>query len=187
MNENALKDEFLAFREECIWAKCCYNTYTALYEDTEETRELLSRIANIFFHDLNKILIEYCWLQFCKLTDQATSCGRDNLTIKYLNNQLESAGLLTSDIIAFSSQIEKYRKILSNGRNRLVSHLDKETVLAKRIEGAHQPENVHNFFHSLQLYCDAVGNALGSGPLDFYCSPEAGDVIDLIRKLKATE
>ena len=58
MSNDELKTAFLAFREQCIWLRCCYNTYSTLYESGVETRKLLSSTANIFFGDLNKILVE---------------------------------------------------------------------------------------------------------------------------------
>lgn len=119
--------EFLAFRDQCIWLRCCYNTYNALYESTPETIELLSKVATIFFGDLNKILIEYCWLQICKITDPAQTKGRDNLTVAYINSKIEAMGLISDEIRQYSNSINEYRNVLNTGRNRLVTHLDKET------------------------------------------------------------
>ncbi|MCH7936298.1 MAG: hypothetical protein IH994_04290 [Proteobacteria bacterium] len=87
-----LQQSFSAFREECIWLRCCYNTYAALYESDQEVLEALSSTANIFFGDLNKIFIEYIWLQACKITDPAKSSGRDNLTVKYMDEALLDSG-----------------------------------------------------------------------------------------------
>lgn len=46
--------------------------------------------------------------------------------------------------------------------------------------GEHDSDEVGAFFENLQKYCDAVGNAIGVGPLDFRFAPGKGDVLDLI-------
>ncbi len=80
MSADELQRSFIAFRNECIWLRGCYNTFAALYESGSEVKEVLSAAASSFFSDLNRILLEYCWLQVCKITDPANSSGRDNLT-----------------------------------------------------------------------------------------------------------
>lgn len=183
-----VKTTFLEFREQCIWLRCCYNTYSTLYESGAETIELLSNAANIFFGDLHKILIEYGWLQVCKITDPAktkTRLGyRDNLTVKYIDALLSDKGLMTNEIRQYSTYIHNYRKLLKPGRNWVISHLDKETILTGKPVGEHSHKEIEDFFDNLQKYADAVGNVIGVGPLDFRVTVGPGDVTDLIMKLK---
>ncbi len=183
MNNNIAKI-FFAFREQCIWLRCCYNTYATLYESGPQTKEVLSKTANIFFHDLNIILIEYCWLQMCKVTDPAKTIGNDNLTIKHINGLLDNMGIMTDEIRQHSGKIHEYRNIIEQARHKVISHLDKDTILAGKDIGEHSPEAVNDFFVNLQRYVDAVGILLGIGPLDFSVTVGKGDVIDLISKLK---
>lgn len=176
--------DFLEFREQCIWLRCCYNTYVKLFESGPETEQLLKNVAAIFFHDLNNILIDNIWLQICKLTDPAMSMGRKNLTVKHINNLLESSNLMNDEIITFSENIMKCRSLIKEGRNRLISHLDRESVLNDKPIGEHKKEDDILFFDSLQGYCDSVGIVIGVGPLDFSGTPGPGDVVDLLKKLK---
>lgn len=184
MRDLELQKEFLAFREQCIWFRSCYNTYHKLFETGEATTKLLSKVAPLFFTDLNIILIEYCWLQICKLSDPASSFGRDNLTINYLNKKLLSAGLITSEIIDYTKKIETYRGFINTGQNRLVSHLDEETVLTGGFVDEHSYADVEKFLCHLQKYVDAVGEVVGVGPLDFSGTAGPGDVTELLMKLK---
>lgn len=62
-----LRELFVAFRDGFIWLRICYNTFTTLFDD-DETLDLLERSASIFFHDLNRVLQEYCYLHACKMT-----------------------------------------------------------------------------------------------------------------------
>lgn len=184
MSADELQRSFIAFRKECIWLRCCYNTYAALYESDSEVREVLSAAASLFFSDLNRILIEYCWLQICKITDPAKSSGRDNLTVENINASLRESGLMTDEICHHSQCLRHYRKLINKGRNRLVSHLDKDSVMKGVDIGEHDETDVIRFFECLQGYVDVVGNAVGVGPLDFRSTAGRGDVLDLITKLR---
>jgi hypothetical protein len=175
---------FLAFREQCIWLRCCYNTYSVLYESGGETKEVLEASAKAFFADLNLLLIEYCLLQVCKITDPTDSQGRANLTVENLNDALRDAELMTDEISNFSNGLLRYRDLVKKVRNRLISHLDKETILAGVPLGEHNQEEVTAFFESLFGYVDAVGIAVGVGPLDFRTTAGPGDVLDLIQTLR---
>lgn len=184
MNTDELKRSFLAFREHCIWLRCCYNTHAALYESGPEVREILSAAANIFFGDLNRILIEYCLLQMCKITDPSKSRSRENLTVEYINSLLKSSSLITDEISRHSDGLRHYRNLIEEGRHRLVAHLDKESVMNGVPIGEHDQKDIAAFFENLQGYVDAVGIAVGVGPLDFQVTAGSGDVIDLINALR---
>lgn len=180
-----LREAFLAFREQCIWLQTCYNIYAVLFESDQSTKEILSGTAQLFFGDLNLILIEYCLLQVCKLTDPPRSNGRDNLTVKYLNGLLDAENLLTTEITAASDGLENYRNLIKDGRNRIISHADKETLLTDLVLAGHTRSDVHTFFENLYKYVDAVGIAVGDGPLDFRTTSGPGDALDLLRYLRA--
>jgi len=182
-----LKEEFLQFREQCIWLRCCYNTYCELYESDDQVKELMEKVAVHFFMDLNKILIDYVQLQMCKVTDPAQSFGKDNLTVKYFICKLEEFDLLTEEIDKLSNSIAEYRDILNGGRNKIISHLDKETVMNDLVLGEHDVEKVYQFFDDLQQYTDAVGKVLGVDPTDYTTCAGRGDVLDLIQYLQVRD
>jgi hypothetical protein len=188
MTQDEIQRVFLAFREECIWLRICYNTYKALYESGQEILDAISETAPIFFYDLNIILTDYVILQICKITDPPETiikkCRRPNLTVQYLNHLLEGGDLLTNEIRRYSENLHTYREKVKAARNRLIAHLDANAVMNGKPIGEHEKEDVEKFFDSLQEYADAVGNAVGVGPLDFRTIPGRGDAIDLIRKLR---
>lgn len=182
--EDETRRRFLAFREECIWLRCCYNTYTTLYESGSDVLQTLSKTASIFFHDFNMILIDYCILLICRITDPAKSFGRDNLTVQHLNSLLRERGVFNDEICRYSKDLHAYREKVKPVRDRLIAHRDADSVMNGKPLGNHEKEDVEKFFDSLQEYADAVGNAIGEGPLDFRTIPGPGDAIDLIRKLR---
>jgi hypothetical protein len=185
MSTSHLKDTFLVFREQCIWLQTSFNTYAALYESGESTHRVMSATAPLFFHDLNLILVEYCLLQVCRLTDPPRTSGHENLTVKHINELLMAKGKLTPEISAASDALTHYRSLIQDSRNWIISHADKHTLLAGLPIGQHAREEVATFFENLYRYVDAVGHAVGVGPLDFRTTSGSGDVLDLLRSLKA--
>ena len=145
---------------------------------------MLRRVAPLFFEDLNSILQEYFFLQVRKITDPAKTMGRDNLTVQNINEDLVSAGLMTQEILTLSKRILAYRNIVSNISNRVVAHADKETAFRPDFVGAHSERELESFMADMHSYTDAVGIALGVGPLDYRTQAGPGDVLDLVRALK---
>jgi hypothetical protein len=175
---------FNAFREQCIWLRNCYNIYRLLYEGGERTDAALRASAILFFRDLNVILIDYVLLQVCRITDPPQSKGRPNLTVAQIDSRLRAAGQMTDVIARRSDGLIRYRSIVNDARNKLVSHADLKSILSGPTVGAHTKEEVDRFFEDLQEYCDEVGRAMGAGPLDFRTQSGPGDVLDLIRVLR---
>lgn len=178
-----LEKTFLTFREQCIWLQICYNTQIALFDSGEKTTEVLASAAPRFFQDLNLILVEYCLLQVCRLTDPPQSSGNDNLTVKHINVLLKSEGLLTSEISVAADGLARYRSLINDSRNWIITHADKRTLLDGLPIGKHSEADVSAFFENLYRYVDSVGIAIGVGPLDFRTTSGAGDALDLVRKL----
>ena len=179
-----LQKTFEAFREQCIWLRCCFNTFQDLYETDDETSELLHSTAAHFFHDLNEILREYVILQVCKLTDRAETNGHANLSVEGMNADLCRYGLMTDEIRGHASELLRYREIVKDSRNKIISHLDRKAILDGLPIGEHSAEEVSCFFENLQKYADAVGIGVGVGPSDFQSARGKGDVLDLIMTLK---
>ena len=185
MTTSELEKIFVAFREQCIWLRRCYDMYCALYESNDRTKKILTASALWFFHELNIILTEYFPLQVCKITDPAeTAAGRKNLTVDGLNIELRERGLMTEEISEYSASLSRYRELVKEPRNKIIGHLDLETVLNDVPIGGHKKEDVIEFFENLQGYCNAVGIAVGVGPSDFRTTSGPGDALDLIKVLK---
>ena len=178
------QDEFIAFRESCIWLQNCFNTFQHLYDSGPETEATLQRTASLFFADLNSILQEYFFLQVRKITDPASSHGRENLTLKNINAALVRTDLMTQEVSALTDAILSYRGLTSDLSNRVVAHADKTTALCPGLVGAHSETELQSFMANIRAYTDAVGIALGVGPLDYKTQAGSGDVLDLIKALK---
>ena len=177
-------ESFLALRQECVWVQSCFNTFCALFESGEETSTVLQQAAPAFFQEINLILLEHFVLQVCRITDPASSNGRENLTIKNLNQALAKEGIFSTHIAEQSERIHKYRSLVVDARNQIVSHADKAKILSRTESDPHARSDVKDFFAGLYKYVDLVGEALGVGPLDFTYTGSEGDVEALVSCLK---
>ena len=101
-----------------------------------------------------------------------------------MNAELCNSGLMTTDIDGYAAELLRYREYVKDARNKIISHLDRKTIIAGLPIGEHPEEEVPRFFDNLQRYADAVGDAVGVGPSDFQSVRGKGDVLDLIKVLK---
>lgn len=181
---NSVVDVFVAFRERCMWLESCYTTFASLYESGEERRDLLGLIAPGFFVEHNQVLQQHCILQACKLTDPAEMRGKKNLTLNYVNTMLRAANLLTPEIEALSAKMALYRELVLDSRHWIISHHDLEATMLGVPVGAHEREDWTVFLESMYRYTDAVGEAVGVGPLDYRRCAGPGDANDLLKHLR---
>ena len=179
-----LQEEFIVFRESCIWLQNCFNTFQELYDSDPQTEAALKKTASAFFQDLHEILQEYFFLQVRRITDPVATCGHANLTVKTINQSLQENRASTDEIEKLSKQLNSYRELTSDISNKVVAHADKATAISRKLVGAHSAIEMKSFMSAIQQYTDLVGIALGVGPLDYRTQAGPGDVVDLIKVLK---
>lgn len=179
-----MEAEFISFCNQCIWLQNCFNIFSDLYDSGEDTEIALRKTAAWFFADLNKILQEYVLLQMRKITDPEKNRKRINLSVEHINARLAEEGLLTKEIEGISAEIHAYRRLIDDAVNRVVAHNDKEILIANELMGVHSDVALESFMANMRSYTDAVGEAIGVGPLEYKTQRSFGDVLDLIRVLK---
>ncbi len=178
-----VKTAFVAFRDECIWLRTCYDTFHALFGGNEETDRVLKRVAPVFFTDLNVMMVEYWFMVASRITDPSRTMSRENLTVRNLLEGLREHGVCTPEIEATATALQDYRDLIQDARNKLVSHADKAAFLGKKALGGHHEGALLKFLQDLQSFNDLFGEAVGEGPLDFSGTSGPGDAYDLIRAL----
>ena len=173
-----------AFREECVWARSIRTHFADLFETNEDRRGLLSEVANIFFHDLNFILIEYILLQQCKLTDPASS-GKDksNLTSNYIL-ELDWSDETKQILSVTNAELMAFREKVINARRKLIAHLDLRTRLQPFGLGEFSKAEEDKFWIALQAFVNAAHAEAIGGPYDINATMVEGDVASLVHALK---
>ncbi len=173
-----------AFCDECVWVRSIRTHFADLFETNTDRTALLSDVANIFFHDINLILIEYILLQQCKLTDPASS-GKDknNLTTNFIWSMdwsEETGKILRSK----NTELMKFQKLIIDARHKLVSHLDLKSRLQSIGLGNFSKEDEANFWRALQEFINAAHAEMIGGPYDINAAMQEGDVASLIHALR---
>ena len=187
MTQDALQEEFIKLRNEAIWLRQTVNTFNDLFDSGPETERILNESAALFFADLNRMMQEYAILLVCRLIGPAESFRRANLSTQRFTKLMRNEGRLTPEIERLDASLNAYGELLKPARNKIVAHSDLEVHVNSTALGAHGEDVMVEFFENLQAYFDAVGNAIGVGPLDFRHAPGPGDVIDLVRKLNEAD
>ena len=184
-NTHSAAEVFLALRERCMWLDACNTTFQVLYESGDERKDVMGRTAPAFFMQHNQVLQQHCILQACKLTDPAEMRGgKKNLTFDYLNSMLRAAALMTDEIEMLTNEMASYRKLVLESRHWIISHHDLDATMRGEPVGAHEKGDWLAFLDNMCRYTDAVGIALGVGPLDYRAGTGPGDAEDLIRHLR---
>lgn len=88
------------------------------------------------------------------------------------------------DISNISKSLLEYGQKLLPARHKRIAHFDRKHHISKTVLGETTEDELENFLINIQHYCDAVGRAIGLGPLDFTSSSCIGDVNDLLRILR---
>ena len=185
--QDAIQEGFIKLRNEAIWLRQTVNTFNDLFDSGPETERILNESAALFFADLNRMMQEYAILLVCRLTGPAESFRKANLSTQRLTKLMHNERRLTPEIERLDASLTAYGELLKPARNKVVAHSDLEAHVNSTALGAHGEEVMVEFFENLQAYFDAVGNAIGVGPLDFRHAPGPGDVIDLVRKLNEAD
>jgi hypothetical protein len=154
----ATKEDAESFCGSCVALRSLWEHYRTLFEGSDLKRELLQTTAPVFFGDLNEIFIEQLVQRICRLTDNAQTMGRKNLTVKFLVEHTDfSAAPVTLDKLrALSDAIHRFRDRIVEARNRFISHLDLEAVRLDKPLGAASDSEWLQFWLDLQDFLDQL-------------------------------
>jgi hypothetical protein len=177
-----------AFCTFCVSLRSFWRHYQIVFEGTDLQRELLQKMAHTFFRDLNQLLVEHLILQICKITDPEESMGRKNLTVKFLLNN--------SDFSTTPSDLDKLRRLSDNmhqfrakivpARNKLIGHLDRESVLLGQPLGGADESEWQHFWLDLQDFLQIIHKRYIDADGHFYLNGigQLSDADSLVKALK---
>jgi hypothetical protein len=144
------RDDIQIFADHCVFVRSVYLHGKNLFElSTDKERQRMERTAQVFFGDINRVLIERVILEVCKLTDPARDFRKnDNLTVAFL---VKHYGL-TADtrLAALVSQLNAFRQKVLTARNKIISHSDRLAILAGTPLGNVPDSDWHQFWLDLQ-------------------------------------
>jgi hypothetical protein len=148
----ATKEDVESFADSCVLLRSQWAHFMTLFEGSDLKRELLYTTAPTFFSDLNRLFIEHLVLHICRLTDEAQTMGRKNLTVKFLleHSDWSSAPDTLAKLKLISNSIHRFRKRVLPARKWFVAHLDLSAVRLDQPLGAASNDDWKQFWLDLQ-------------------------------------
>ena len=176
------------FANYCVFIRSIYLHARELFETSSAADKALMRMtAGTFFGDVNRVLNEYVILQVCKITDPARDKrNNDNHTIAFLLERYDFSNepSILEPLEELQASMRAFREKLLPARNKLISHLDRDAILAGGPLGAATDEEWNQFWLDLQDFiCIVHRKVIGSS---FYLNRVAGlsDAGDLLKALR---
>jgi hypothetical protein len=183
-----MTEDIEIFANYCVFMRSIYLHARELFETTSaEDKALMGNTAGMFFGDLNRVLNEYVILQVCKITDPAHDVyNNDNHTIAFLLEHYDFSSDLPilNRLKELRASMQAFRKKIEPARHKLISHLDRATILAGRPLGAATDEEWDQFWLDLEKFINIVHRKIIGSP--FYLNGVAGrsDAGDLLKALR---
>jgi hypothetical protein len=155
---SATKEDADALCGSCVSLRALWEHYRTLFEGSDKRRELLQTTAPVFFGDLNLMFIEQLVQRICRLTDNAQTMGRRNLTVKFLIEHTDfTAAPGTKDkLLQLSDSIHRFRDQIKVARDRFISHLDLEAVRLDQPLGKAPDAEWYQFWLDLQDFLNLL-------------------------------
>jgi len=148
----ATKEDVESFADSCVLLRSQWAHFMTLFEGSDLKRELLYTTAPTFFSDLNRLFIEHLVVHICRLTDEAQTMGRKNLTVKFLieHSDWSSAPDTLAKLKPISDSIHRFRKRVLPARKWFIAHLDLSAVRLDQPLGAASNDEWKQFWLDLQ-------------------------------------
>lgn len=154
----ATKEDVRDFAAECLLLRSEWAHFVMLFKGSKLKRELLEITAPKFFNDLYRLFVEHFVQHACRLTDNAQTMGRKNLTVKFLieHSDFSTAPSRLDEVRRISESIHSFRDVIREARNRFISHLDLEAVRLGDPLGRASLDRWQQFWLDLQDFLDLM-------------------------------
>ncbi len=187
VSEIDMQTDVTKFANFCVYVRGIFEHLHILYESTPDTeKEQLFDSARVFFGDLNHILIEYVVLQICKITDPEKQFGKRNHTIEFFVNNADFSATPEKLVRLkhLQASMDGFRSKLKPARDKLISHLDRDAVLADASLGAAATSDWSAFWLHLQEFVAILHDRYVGSPLQINRVGLLSDTDGLIKALR---
>ncbi len=133
------------------------------------------------------MFVEYMILQVCKITDPAQDFRKnDNHTIAFLLKHYDFSSDPTTNqrLNQLGGQIQAFRQMLLPARNKLISHYDRQAILAGQSLGAGPQSEWDEFWLDLQSVVWIIYEKVIGTPFQINGVAMLSDVDGLLKALK---
>jgi hypothetical protein len=176
------------FANYCVYVRSIFLHTRELFETcSADDRARMNATAPTFFNDLNRVLKEYIILQVCKITDPAQdSRDNDNHTIEFLLQHYDSSlDPTTLDRLnGLRVGMRAFRAKLLPARNKLISHLDRDAILADGPLGVASDAEWNQFWLDLQQFIYILHRKVTGSSFNLNAVARLSDAGDLLKVLR---
>jgi hypothetical protein len=122
---------FDRIRKEVLWMHVTWTIYRQLFAHSEQRIELLNKCGGLAFRIFEETLWDGIQLSLTKLTDPATSFGKDNLTFEQLQARLEKSEDTTpcAKLRNLLDGLKDKCAAVRRHRNKRLAHFDLKTAM----------------------------------------------------------
>ncbi len=164
MKEGEIKRAFEILRDQALILVGYIKTFKVLYHDPD-TVQLLKETAEDFFGgQLNNALHKFIILEIYKIVGPAMTVGKKNISTQQITEWVcQNQNMDTcKEIRTLNQKLVEFGKKQKDARNKIIAHLDLNTLLNDDILGGFEEEELDNFLKNLEEYFNKVGSLVGS-------------------------
>ena len=162
------KDDVSIFADYCVYVRSVYMHGKTLFETVDQAgKDILTNAAPVFFGDINKVLIEYVILQVCKVTDPAKDLrGNYNHTTEFFVKETNFScdPGKARRLAELHASMQNIRAKIKPARDKVISHLDRDTIRAKTILGVASNEEWQRFWRDIEEFVAILYERYVSSP-----------------------
>jgi len=155
------------FCEHCDWAHQCWLMRKYLFDENPEEKLLKLPEHAHFFTRLAKILQEYWILEVVKLHDPPKQFGSANLSVEYIYSHGEWTPEAQEKLERLKDKMNGFISAIRPARHKLLSHKDKDTIVAGKVLGAFQEGDDIAYFEALREFANEVHMDVVGSPFLF--------------------
>ncbi|WP_253203601.1 helix-turn-helix domain-containing protein [Methylosinus sp. KRF6] len=117
----AIIEEFCIICEQ-VWTD--YDLFQSVFGKDRRAFDLYRSISPLLFEGLNRIMHENCYMQFCKITDNANTGKHSNLTTNYIIEQIPWPAEVAKNLKEVNERLMAFRQHIEPARSKRIAHVD---------------------------------------------------------------
>jgi hypothetical protein len=149
------------FWDQCARLQMDHDLFCALFMSGQGQIALLQQVAPMFFADLHRLLRDSLFIQFCRITDQAGSGSRTNLTTNYLLQEISWPPDIKKKLEAVNARLMQFRPYIEPARSKRLAHADLRAELDKVTLGIFPAGADRQFLKDLEEFLTIAHEHLG--------------------------
>jgi hypothetical protein len=112
------------FCKVCAVVRNDFDLYRSLFENDPTGRDLCIATVPMFFEDINRLMVNNLFLQFCRITDPEGNGSRRNLTTNYILKCLPWPAHIQSALATANDRLMAFRNKIEKARSKRIAHID---------------------------------------------------------------